>query len=160
MSIISSSDVLIDAILQTTNPKSQILIRDGMEKGVEEVACNTLEQRLASSIEEWEVEEAEPLCIQQHLTTQKEKEISVWVKQNLIRLGKLLGADFQGHEQEALELLLQVDSARQARHQDAAVVCKKTRFKGSKELKSLVAFDVKFKCGGGKEKGRNFLTIS
>uniref|UniRef100_A0A3Q7JBA3 DUF4283 domain-containing protein n=1 Tax=Solanum lycopersicum TaxID=4081 RepID=A0A3Q7JBA3_SOLLC len=32
MSIISSSDVLIDAVLQTTDPKSQILIRDGMEK--------------------------------------------------------------------------------------------------------------------------------
>jgi len=104
-----------------------------------------------SSIEEWEVEEAEPLCTEQHLTTEKEKEMSVWVKQNLIRLGKLLGADFQGHEQEALELLLQVDSASQARHQDAAVVCKKTRFKGSKELKSLVAFDVKFKSGGGRE---------
>ncbi|KAG5599330.1 hypothetical protein H5410_030700 [Solanum commersonii] len=130
MSIISSSDVLIDAVLQTTNPKSQILIRDGVEKGVEEVACNTLEQRLVSSIQEWEVEEAEPLCTQQHLTTEKEKEISVWV-----------------------------DSARQARHQDAAVVCKKTRFKGSKELKSI-AFDVKFKSGGGREKGRNFLTIS
>lgn len=62
--------------------------------------------------------------------------MSVWVTQNLIRLGKLLGADFQGHEQEALELLLHVDSARQATHQDAAVVCQKTRFKGSKELKS------------------------
>lgn len=63
------------------------------------------------------------------------------------RLGKLLDVDFQGHEQEALELLLQVDSARQARHQDAVAVCKKTRFKGSKGLKSLVAFNVKFKAG-------------
>lgn len=86
-----------------------------------------------------------------HATTvnrRKKREVSAWVKQNLIRLGKLFGADFPGHEEEAKELLLQVD--RQARHQEAVAVCKKTRFKGSNELKSFVAFDVKFKsvCGG------------
>lgn len=76
MSIISSSDVLIDAVLQTTeDPKSQILIRDEMGRGVEEVPCNTLEQRLVTSNEEWEVEEAEPLRTQQHLITEKERDV-------------------------------------------------------------------------------------
>jgi len=123
--------------------------------------CNIEDQRALTSVEEWEVEEAEPLYMQQQLLiTEKEKEVSAWVKQNLIKLGKLLGADFQGHEEEAMELLLQVDSARQARHQETVPVSKKTRFKGSNELKSLVAFDVKFKSGGCRDKGRNFLTIS
>ncbi|KAH0746268.1 hypothetical protein KY285_007925 [Solanum tuberosum] len=54
--------------------------------------------------------------VQQQLITQgKEKEASNWVQQNLIKLGKIFGIDFQGHEEEATELLMQIDSCRQAR---------------------------------------------
>ena len=69
----------------------------------------------------------------------------------MLKLGKLLRADFRGQEEEVMELLLLVDSSRQARNQESAIVCKKNRFKGSKELKNLVAFDVKFKSGGCRE---------
>lgn len=95
-----------------------------------------------------------------HATTvnrRKKREVSAWVKQNLIKPGKLLGADFQGHEEEAMQLLLQVD---RAIHQKVVAVCKKTRFKGSNELKSLVAFAVKFQSGGCRDTGRNFRNIS
>ncbi|KAG5576280.1 hypothetical protein H5410_056414 [Solanum commersonii] len=91
-----------------------------------EVMIGREEKEKLTSDEEWEVEEAEPLYMQQQLLiTEKEKEVSAWVKQNLIKQGKLLGADFQGHEEEAMELLLQVDSARQARHQEAVAVREK-----------------------------------
>lgn len=36
----------------------------------------------------------------------------------MIKLGKVLGVDFQGHEEAALELLLQVDGFRQARRME------------------------------------------
>ncbi|KAH0738018.1 hypothetical protein KY290_036723 [Solanum tuberosum] len=119
----------------------------------------TGDQRSITEVGEWEIEEAEPLQTrQQEVVRNKERETSVWVQQNLIKLGKVLGADFQGHEEEALELLLQVDSARQARRMKPETVCKKTRLRGSQELKSLVNFDVKFKNSGNRSKGRN-LTI-
>ncbi|KAG5619806.1 hypothetical protein H5410_005024 [Solanum commersonii] len=113
------------------------------QKG-EESPCTIAGQRSLTSIEEWEIKEAEPLRTQQQLITEKEKEVSAWVKQNMLKLGKLLGADFRGHEEETMELLL----------------CKKNRFKGSKELKNLVAFDVKFKSGGCRDKGRNIVAIT
>ena len=75
----------------------------------------------------------------------------------MIKLGKDLGVDFQGHEEEALELLLQVDSSRQARRVKVEDVCKKTRCRGSQEFESLVSFDVKFKNSGTRCMGRNLL---
>ena len=75
----------------------------------------------------------------------------------MIKLGKDLGVDFQGHEEEALELLLQVDSSRQARRMEVEAVCKKTRCRGSQELKGLVSFDVKLKNSGTRGMGRNLL---
>lgn len=126
------------AVQTAEESESQTLIMVDVNKGVEEDACNMIEQRSANFIEEWKVEEAESLRTQQHLITENKEEVSAWVKQNLIKLGKLLGADFQRHEDEAMDLLPQVDNARHARHQDATTVCKKTRFKCSKELKNLV----------------------
>lgn len=82
-----------------------------------------------TAIEAWEVEEALPLHTQQQqtmTTVDKEKELSTWVQQNMIKLGKMLGVDFQGHEEEGLELLLQANSARQERSMLATLACKKT----------------------------------
>ena len=52
----------------------------------------------------------------------------------------MLGADYQGHEEEALELLIQVDSSRQARRIEDVNFCKKKKIRGSQELKSLLSF--------------------
>lgn len=117
------------------------------------------DNRSITLTEDWEIEEPVQLQIQeQEVIRNNERETSKWVKTNLIRLGKVLGVDFQGHEEEALELLLQVDSSRQARKMEVEVVGKKTRFRGSQELKSLVSFDVKFKNAGHRGMGRNLLT--
>ncbi|KAG5620116.1 hypothetical protein H5410_005334, partial [Solanum commersonii] len=150
-----SSGILGDVVvLNMGESEAQVPFGEVMIGREDKEVRNSEDQRTLTSDEEWEVKEAEPLYMQQQLLiTEKEKEVSAWVKQNVIKLGKLLGADFQGHEKEAMELLLQVDSARQARHQEAVAVSKKKRFKGSNELKSLVAFDVKFKSGGGTRGG-------
>jgi len=104
----------------------------------------------------WEVDDVEPLMVQQQLITQgKEKEASNWVQQNLIKLGKIFGIDFQGHEEEATELLMQIDSCRQARKLESCSEIKKTKTKGVQELKNLVCFDVKFKSTGNRGKGRS-----
>ncbi|KAG5619477.1 hypothetical protein H5410_019301 [Solanum commersonii] len=64
----------------------------------------------------------------------KEKETSNWVQQNLIKLGKIFGVDFQGHEEEAMELLLQIDSCRLARRQEQCSEIKKSKTKGVQEF--------------------------
>lgn len=113
-------------------------------------------QNSDNAIESWEVQEAKSLLIQSQLNIRdKQTETSTWVEQNMLRIGKLLGADFQGHEQEVLELLLQVDSYRMVRRSEVEVKYKKARLRGAQELKNLVAFDVKFKSGGERGKGRN-----
>jgi len=124
---------------------------------VEEKETNNIENRFIkvggrnslAIVGEWEIEEAKPV---QHQRQQsiicKERETSLWVKQNIIKPDKVLGADFQGHEKEALELLLPVDSSRQARRMENVNFCKNTRFRGSQELKCLVSFDVKFNIMG------------
>ncbi|WMV13881.1 hypothetical protein MTR67_007266 [Solanum verrucosum] len=126
-----SSGILGDVVvLNMGESEVQVPFGEVMIGREEKEVCNSEDQRTVTSDEEWEVEEAEPLYMQQQLLiTEKEKEVSAWVKQNVIKLGKLLGADFQGHEEEAMELLLQVDSARQARHQEAVAVSKKKRDK-------------------------------
>ncbi|KAG5591213.1 hypothetical protein H5410_041727 [Solanum commersonii] len=119
---------------------------------VEDIRTSKIgDQRSITKVGEWEIEEAEPLQTrQQEVVRNKERETSVWVLQNLIKLGKVLGADFQGYVEETLELLLQVDSARQARRMEPETMCKKTRLRGSQELKSLVNFDVKLKNSGNR----------
>ncbi|KAH0685395.1 hypothetical protein KY284_015948 [Solanum tuberosum] len=67
----------------------------------------------------WEIEEVNPIVIHQQQTIQEiEKDTSTWVKQNLIKLGKIFGVEFQGHEEEATELLLQIHSYRLARRME------------------------------------------
>uniref|UniRef100_M1DAJ5 Uncharacterized protein n=1 Tax=Solanum tuberosum TaxID=4113 RepID=M1DAJ5_SOLTU len=127
------------AMLNMGESEAQVPIGEVMIGREEKEVCNIEDQRTSTSIEECEFQEAKLLCTQQQLLiTEKEKEVSAWVKQNL-------------------QLLLQVDKGR---HQEVVAVCKKTRFKGSNELKSLVAFDVKFQSGGCRDTGRNFLNIS
>ncbi|KAH0776378.1 hypothetical protein KY290_007789 [Solanum tuberosum] len=104
----------------------------------------------------WEIDDVEPLMVQQQLVTQgKEKEASNWVQQNLIKLGKIFGIDFQGHEEEVTELLMQIDSCRHARKLESCSEIKKTKTKDVQELKNLVCFDVKFKSIGNRGKGRS-----
>lgn len=92
---------------------------------------------------------------QQQRAQDVDKANLTWVQQNLIKLGKIFGIDFQGHEEEATELLLQIDSCRQVRRMEQDTEVKKLKIKGAQELKSLVAFDVKFKSSGSRNKGRN-----
>lgn len=138
-----------------------------MEKAREENSNGTLEiesrivdsgQKSMIPAEILEIEEAVPLHIrQEQAIIEEERETSAWVQQNMIKLSKLLGIDFQGHEEEALELLLQVDSCRQARRMESVGISKRSRCKGVQELKSLVTFDVKFKDSGCRNKGRKLL---
>ncbi|KAH0645377.1 hypothetical protein KY284_033261 [Solanum tuberosum] len=113
-------------------------------------------QNPITEIVNWEINEAEPIMSQQQFIMQgKEKETSNWVQQNLIKLGKIFGVDFQGHGEEAMELLLQINSYRLARRQEQCSGIKKSKTKRVQKLKNLICFDVKFKSSGNKGKGRN-----
>ncbi|KAG5605849.1 hypothetical protein H5410_027341 [Solanum commersonii] len=95
-----------------------------------------------TEIVNWEVKEPVPIMVQQQQRVQDvDKANSTWVQQNLIKLGKIFGIDFQGDEEEATELLLQIDSCRQVRRMEQDTEVKKLKIKGAQELKSLVAFD-------------------
>lgn len=104
----------------------------GDEIRQEEGVIGIVVQSYADELENWEVQDAEPLRTQPQLTLHgKEKERSLWVQQNMIKLGKILGADFKGHKEEALELLFQVDSSKAARRMETAAICRKNRIKGA-----------------------------
>lgn len=65
-----------------------------------------------------------------------ERENVVWVQQNLVKLSKLLGVNFQSHEEEeALEILLQVKSSRHARKMETDSI---SRSKGAPEMPSHI----------------------
>lgn len=111
-----------------------------------------------TTLANWEVDEATPLVIQNQQDCRfEDRESSKWVQQNLIKLSKLLGIDFQRHEEEAIELLLQVDSCRQVRRMEAESAVRKNNGKGMQELKNLVSFDVKFKNSEPRNRGRKIL---
>ncbi|KAF3663131.1 hypothetical protein FXO37_12150 [Capsicum annuum] len=94
----------------------------------------------------WNVEEATPIATAASTDIiEMGRSTSAWVRQNIIKLGKMFKADFKGHEEEALELLMQVDACRQARRLETSSEIRKNRFKGANELKNLITFDVKFK---------------
>lgn len=151
-SIIESLYQLIE--IDDSELRGKISVKDDNE------TPKTREQKSITVLKDWGIEEPEPLQIlQQEVIRNKKRVTSNWVQQNLIKLGKVLGADFQGHEEKALELLLQVDSSRQARRMETEVVSKKTRLRGAQELKSLVSFDVKFKNSGNRGQGRKLLIV-
>lgn len=102
-------------------------------------------------IEEWVVEDAYPIQNDMRSIVPKEKETSMWVRQNLIKLGKMFGVEFQGLEEESMELLMQIDSCRQARKMESDSIRKRHRYKGVQELKRLTSFDINFKCEGKRE---------
>lgn len=82
---------------------------------IENILIEVGEINSLTIVGEWDITEAKPLQVQQQqLIICKEREKLLRVKQNMIKLGKVLGAHFQGHEEEALELLLLVDSSRHA----------------------------------------------
>ncbi|KAG5593622.1 hypothetical protein H5410_034854 [Solanum commersonii] len=55
----------------------------------------------------------------------------------------MFGIDFNAHEKETLELLMQIDGSRQARRMELITNIKKIISKGSLELKNLITFDLK-----------------
>lgn len=57
---------------------------------------------------------------------------TVGVHQNLLKLSKMYGVDFKGHEKESVELLMQIDGSRQVRVLEPNVDIKKTRCEGCK----------------------------
>ena len=75
----------------------------------------------------------------------------MWVRQNLIKVGKMFGVDFQGHEEESLELLMQIGSCRHAMKMESDSISKRFRYKGVQELKMLTSCDINFKCEGKRE---------
>ena len=66
--------------------------------------------------------------------------------------------DFQGHGEESLELLMQIDSCREARKMESDSISKRPRYKGVQELKRLTSFDINFKYEGRErgERGQSF----
>ncbi|KAH0730739.1 hypothetical protein KY289_001927 [Solanum tuberosum] len=102
--------------------------RNGIGSSTETEGNELVLQNSNTEIVDWEVEEAEPILQQQ--------QNSSWVQQNLIKLGKIFGIDFHGHEEEAIELLLQIDSCRQARRMEQGTEVKKNKIKGAQELKT------------------------
>ncbi|KAG5616845.1 hypothetical protein H5410_016669 [Solanum commersonii] len=105
-----------------------------------------------NSGEIWDVQEIEPLRTQ--VLTDSERRATTWVQQNLLKLHKMFGVDFQGLEEEALELLKQVDASRHARRMEQTIEVKGAKHKGAQELKNLITFDVKFKSNGDRRKGK------
>ncbi|KAG5577179.1 hypothetical protein H5410_057313 [Solanum commersonii] len=103
-----------------------------------------------NSGEIWDVQEIEPLRTQ--VLTDSEWRATTWVQQNLLKLHKMFGVDFQGLEEEALELLKQVDASRHARRMEQTIEVKGAKHKGAQELKNLITFDVKFKSNGDRRK--------
>lgn len=54
---------------------------------------------------------------------------TIWVHQNLIKMGKIFGVDFQGHEEE---------DSRKPREMEAEVSIKRSRYKGVHEQRILL----------------------
>ncbi|WMV38178.1 hypothetical protein MTR67_031563 [Solanum verrucosum] len=106
-------------------------------------------------VRNWEEDEVLPLATEAaKQVIDKEKSTTVWVQKYLIKLGKMFGADFKGHEEEALELLMQIDACRHIRRMEPSSEIRRTRFKGTNELKNLITFDVKFKTSEARSAGK------
>lgn len=63
----------------------------------------------------------------------------IWFRQYLIKLSKLFEADFQEHEKEAMELLMQIDNSMHARRIESESNIKKSRFSGT-QTERIVLF--------------------
>lgn len=52
------------------------------------------------TLEIWDAQEVEPILVHhQEPLLDKEMKATAWVQQNLIKLHKMFGVDFQGHEE-------------------------------------------------------------
>lgn len=103
---------------------------------------------------DWAIEDAEPLN-QQSLEeeTDLDFEVSIWVRQNIIKLSKEFGVDFSGCEREAMELFMKIDSRRQSSRGKTATQSYQTpKRKGVKELKAL-ELGSNFKSNGTRSRG-------
>ena len=97
----------------------------------------------------------EPFCTQhQGALIETERKATTWIHHNLLKLHKMFGVDFQGMEEEALELLKLLDASRQVRKMERSTDVNRTKHKGAQELKNLISFDAKFKSNGYRGKGK------
>lgn len=79
---------------------------------------------------------------------------SLWVHQNVMKLSKQFGINFQGCEKDALALFMKIDICRQFKRQEENTIPMETpKRKGNNELKSLV-IDMKFKSIGARNRGK------
>ncbi|KAG5614207.1 hypothetical protein H5410_014031 [Solanum commersonii] len=61
---------------------------------------------MENSGELWDVQEIEPLCTQQEgALTETERKATTWIHQNLLKLHKMFGVDFQGWKRKHLNSL-------------------------------------------------------
>ncbi|WMV51457.1 hypothetical protein MTR67_044842 [Solanum verrucosum] len=93
-------------------------------------------------------------------TTKSEKTIPMWVQQNIIELSKEFGVHFQGCEEAALKLFMNIDGKRQVIDEiSGAIVPMTPKEEVSKELKNLeptsnfISFGTRSRGGG---KTQNF----
>jgi len=100
-------------------------------------------------------EEAEPLNFQVvEEESDGEMDASLWVHQNIIKLSKEFGVEFEGCKKEALALFKKIDSRRHSRNiETERKTGESTKVKGIQELKGLM-IDMKFQSKGTRNRGR------
>ncbi|KAG5614252.1 hypothetical protein H5410_014076 [Solanum commersonii] len=110
--------------------ENEFLVAENGERSRSEWEDNSVTiQNQNNELVNWEIEEVDPIVIhQQHTIQEIEKDTSTWVKQNLIKLGKIFEVDFQGHEEEAIELFLQIHSYRLARRMEQELASSQINF--------------------------------
>lgn len=100
-------------------------------------------------------EEAEPLNFQAvEEESDGEMDVSLWVHQNIIKLSKEFGVEFEGCKKEVLALFKKIDRRRHSRNIESEwKTGESTKVKGIQELKGLMT-DMKFQSKGTRNRGR------
>jgi len=81
-------------------------------------------------------------------------DVSLWVHQNIIKLSKEFGVEFEGCRKEALALFKKIDKRRHSRNiETERKTGESTKVKGIQELKGLM-IDMKFQSKGTRNRGR------
>lgn len=91
-------------------------------------------------------EEVTPLGIQLPEEENGKIDTVMWIQQNIIRLSKEFGVDFNGREERVAELFLKIDSIKKT-NREGETKQKTVKKKGSNELKNL-ELDINFLSNG------------
>lgn len=79
---------------------------------------------------------------------------------NITKLSKQFGVDFEGCKDEALSLLMRIDSRRQKKKRDcSAGSAPDLKSKGQKQLTGLIS-SIKYKDGQPRSRGRDNLKVN